>query len=225
MAFKFRVGNLIIINLDKDAASDPTYRIEEQIERFESQVESKIKNWFKNDRVFDWLRNTYARVVLILLTWVTLFGFGYLAFNSESLTVWYALALVLLGVLHQLSVRHVFSSSSDSWFSFRVASVESDDFLDEYQRARRDRAFRGAYRNLGSVVFALFTAYLVYLVWKSSDAAGSLELPAVLTVDFQLSASQAIVLAAGVVGFYSLQKYIAWGFKGEPLNSRNKQAE
>jgi hypothetical protein len=106
-----------------------------------------------------------------------------------------------------------------------VASVESDDFLDEYQRARRDRAFRGAYRNLGSVVFALFTAYLVYLVWQSSDAAGSLELPAVLTVDFQLSASQAIVVAAGVVGFYSLQKYIAWGFKGEPLKSRNKQAE
>jgi hypothetical protein len=225
MAFKFRIGNFIIINLDKDAAADPAYRIEEHIERLESQLDSKVKNWFKNDRVFDWLRNTYARVALILLTWVTLFGFGYLAFNSESLTIWYVLSLVVLGAMHQLSVRHVFSSSSDSGFSFRVASVESDDFLDEYQRARRDRAFRGAYRNLGSVVFALFTAYLVYLVWQSSDAAGSLELPAVLIVDFQLSASQVIVLAAGVVGFYSLQKYIAWGFKGEPLNSRNKQAE
>jgi hypothetical protein len=225
MAVKFRIGNWFIVEVDRDADKDPSKQADELIGKFESQVESKLENWFKNDRVFDWLRNTYARVALILLTWVTLFGFGYLAFNSESLTIWYVLSLVVLGAMHQLSVRHVFSSSSDSGFSFRVASVESDDFLDEYQRARRDRAFRGAYRNLGSVVFALFTAYLVYLVWQSSDAAGSLELPAVLTVDFQLSASQAIVLAAGVVGFYSLQKYIAWGFKGEPLKSRNKQAE
>jgi hypothetical protein len=75
------------------------------------------------------------------------------------------------------------------------------------------------------VVFALFTAYLVYLVWQSSDAAGSLELPAVLTVDFQLSASQAIVVAAGVVGFYSLQKYIAWGIKGEPFRSKDEPNE
>lgn len=225
MAFKYRIGNFIIINLDKDAAADPTYRVEEHIERLESQLDSKIKNWFKNDRVFDWLRNTYARVVLILLTWITLFGFGYLAFNSESLTVWYALSLVLLGVLHQLSVRFVFNSSDDSWFSFRSLSIEADELVDEYQRARRDRAFRMAYRNLGSIVFALFTAYLVYLVWQASDVAEAFDIPAVLTVDFQLSLSQVVVLAAGVIGFYSLQKYIAWGFKGEPLKSRNKQAE
>jgi hypothetical protein len=225
MAFKFRIGNFLIINLGKDAAADPAYRIEEHIERLESQLDSKIKNWFKNDRVFDWLRNTYARVVLILLTWVTLFGFGYLAFNSESLTVWYVLSLVLLGVLHQLSVRFVFNSFDDSWFSVRALSIESDELVDEYQRARRDRAFRMAYRNLGSTVFALFTAYLVFLVWQASDVAEAFDFPAVLTVDFKLSLSQVVVVAAGVIGFYSLQKYIAWGFKGEPLNSRNKQAE
>lgn len=225
MAFKFRIGNFIIINLDKDAAADPAYRIEEHIERLESQLDSKVKNWFKNDRVFDWLRNTYARVALILFTWVTLFGFGYLAFNSESLTVWYVLSLVLLGVLNQLSVRFVFNSFDDPWFSVRALSIESDELADEYQRARRDRAFRMAYRNLGSTVFALFTAYLVYLVWQASDVADALDFPTVLTVDFQLSLSQVVVVAAGVIGFYSLQKYIAWGFKGEPLNSRNKQAE
>ena len=82
-----------------------------------------------------------------------------------------------------------------------------------------------AYRNLGSIVFALFTAYLVYLVWQASDVADALDFPTVLTVDFQLSLSQVVVVAAGVIGFYSLQKYIAWGFKGEPLKSRNKQAE
>jgi hypothetical protein len=225
MAFKFRIGNFIIINLDKDAAADPAYRIEEHIERLESQLDSKVKNWFKNDRVFDWLRNTYARVALILFTWVTLFGFGYLAFNSESLTVWYVLSLVLLGVLNQLSVRFVFNSFDDPWFSVRALSIESDELADEYQRARRDRAFRMAYRNLGSTVFALFTAYLVYLVWQASDVAEAFDIPAVLTVDFQLSLSQVVVVAAGVIGFYSLQKYIAWGFKGEPLKSRNKQAE
>lgn len=225
MAFKFRIGNFIIINLDKDAAADPAYRIEEHIERLESQLDSKVKNWFKNDRVFDWLRNTYARVALILFTWVTLFGFGYLAFNSEALTFWYVLSLVLLGVLHQLSVRFVFNSSDDSWFSVRALTIESGELVDEYQRARRDRAFRVAYRNLGSTVFALFTAYLVYLVWQASDVADALDFPTVLTVDFQLSLSQVVVVAAGVIGFYSLQKYIAWGFKGEPLNSRNKQAE
>jgi len=225
MAVKFRIGNWFIVEVDRDAEKDPSKQADELIRKFESQVESKIKNWVKNDRFFDGLRNTYARVLLILLTWVTLFGFGYLAFNSESLTIWYVLSLVLLGAMHQLSVRHVFSSSSDSWFSFRVASVESDDLLDEYQRARRDRAFRGAYRNLGSVVFALFTAYMVYLVWQSSDAAGSLELPAVLTVDFQLSLSQVVVITAGVVGFYSLQKYIAWGIKGEPFRSKDEPNE
>jgi hypothetical protein len=225
MAVKFRIGNWFIVEVDRDAEKDPSKQADELIRKFESQVESKIKNWVKNDRFFDGLRNTYARVLLILLTWVTLFGFGYLAFNSESLTIWYVLSLVLLGAMHQLSVRHVFNSSSDSWFSFRVASVEPDEFLDEYQRARRDRAFRGAYRNLGSVVFALFTAYMVYLVWQSSDAAGSLELPAVLTVDFQLSLSQVVVITAGVVGFYSLQKYIAWGIKGEPFRSKDEPNE
>jgi hypothetical protein len=135
------------------------------------------------------------------------------------------LSLVLLGALHQLSVRFVFNQATDQWFSFRVLSFESDELVDEYQRARRDRAFHRAYRNLGSFATALFTAYLVYLVLQASDAAGSFAFPSVLNFNFQLSLSQTIVLVAGVTGFFTLQKYIAWGFKGEPVRSKNEPNE
>ncbi len=225
MAVKFRIGNWFIVEVDKDSAKTPSKQVDEIIEKYEDQIESKLKNWVKNDRFFDGLRNTYARVLLIVLTWLTLFGFGYLAFNSESLTLWYVMSLVLLGALHQLSVRFVFNSTTDQWFSFRVLSIDSDELVDEYQRARRDRAFHRAYRNLGSFVTALFTAYLVYLVLQASDAAKSFAFPEVLNVNFQLSLSQTIVLVAGISGFFTLQKYIAWGFKGEPIRSKNEPNE
>ena len=222
MAVKFRIGNWFIVEVDKESTKTPSKQVDEIIEKYEDEIESRFKNWVKNDRFFDGLRNTYARVVLILLTWLTLFGFGYLAFNSESLTLWYVLSLVLLGALHQLSVRFVFNQTDDQWFSFRVLSFESDDLVDEYQRARRDRAFHRAYRNLGSFAMALFTAYMVFQVLQASDTAGSFSFPSVLNFNLQLSLSQTIVIVAGVTGFFTLQKYIAWGFKGEPFRSKNE---
>jgi len=222
MAVKFRIGNWFIVEVDKESTKTPSKQVDEIIEKYEDEIESRFKNWVKNDRFLDGLRNTYARVVLILLTWLTLFGFGYLAFNSESLTLWYVLSLVLLGALHQLSVRFVFNQTDDQWFSFRVLSFESDDLVDEYQRARRDRAFHRAYRNLGSFATALFTAYMVFQVLQASDTAGSFSFPSVLNFNLQLSLSQTIVIVAGVTGFFTLQKYIAWGFKGEPFRSKNE---
>ena len=225
MAVKFRIGNWFIVEVDKESTKTPSKQVDEIIEKYEDEIESRFKNWVKNDRFLDGLRNTYARVVLILLTWLTLFGFGYLAFNSESLTLWYVLSLVLLGALHQLSVRFVFNQTDDQWFSFRVLSFESDDLVDEYQRARRDLAFHRAYRNLGSFATALFTAYMVFQVLQASDTAGSFSFPSVLNFNLQLSLSQTIVLVAGVTGFFTLQKYIAWGFKGEPFRSKNEPNE
>lgn len=219
MAFKLRLGNWLIINTD---VSDQTLEreIEERIGSVEEKIQSGLKHWIRNDRVFDFLRGTTARVTLILLTWITLYGFGYLAFTNSSLTWWYVGALALLGVLHAMSVRYVFGSMEDRGFQFRVLHVEADGLIDEYQRARRDRAIRIAYRNIGGFAGFLIGFFITYQIYTTSEAAGRLAMPAGFDFDFFLSLDQVIVVLAGLIGFFTLQKYIGWGFRGEPKREK-----
>jgi len=157
MAVKFRIGTFQfnVTKAESLDSSNSRNQIEKDVDDLNEKLESLISNSVKNDTFFNFLRGTAARVILTIVTWLTLFGFGYLAFVNEQLVWWYVPALAILLALHAVSVRYVFSSSTDDWFQFRFLSVEPDSFFDEYQRARRDRAFRVAYRNIANLGFAI----------------------------------------------------------------------
>jgi membrane protein implicated in regulation of membrane protease activity len=222
MAIKFRIGNLVVITTD-DKDKRPKSVVERELDELALNVddlglriESKIMTWIKNDRYFDGFRNTYARILLFVVGALTLIWFGILAFNDPALTWWYVLALVLTVLAQQISVRYVFSD-------------DKDELVDEYQAARRDKAYRIAYKNLQSLVgSALVIAAILSLVsldvWLGK-AAFDWDFTRLLDFDFSLTLNQAIVVYAGVVALMNLQKYWAWGMKGEPFRSKDEPNE
>jgi hypothetical protein len=226
MAVRFRIGTFQFNTTKQDSlgSSEPVTSIEKEVDDLNDKLESLISNSVKNDTFFNFLRGTAARVILTIVTWLTLFGFGYLAFVNEQLVWWYVPALAILLALHAVSVRYVFSSSTDDWFQFRFLSAEPDSFFDEYQRARRDRAFRVAYRNIANLGFAIPVLYLVYTVLQLDDAS-SWQIPSSINLSFELSISQVVVLSAGLIALFSLQKYLGWGFKGEPREAKQNTTE
>ena len=225
MAVRFRIGTFQFNITKQDLFSfERGASIEKEVDDLNDKLESLISNSVKHDTFFNFARGTAARVILTIVTWLTLFGFGYLAFVNEQLVWWYVPALAILLALHAVSVRYVFSSSTDDWFQFRFLSVEPDTFFDEYQRARRDRAFRVAYRNIANLGFAIPVLYLVYRVLQS-DRAGSWQIPSSIDLSFELSIPQLVVLATGLIAHFSLQKYLGWGFKGEPREAKRNTIE
>ena len=219
MAIKFRIGNLVVITTDskKDKPKDSLDReIDElaaNVDDIGSKVETLIKSWIKNDRIFDGFRNTYARILLLILGLLTVFWFGALAYNDANLTGWYVGALLLTVLAQQISVRYVFNS-------------DEDELVDEYQAARRDRAYRIAYKNLQTlVVWALLIgATLAWLPAEffSGEQQIDWDFTRTLNLSFSVSANQAIVVFAGAVSLMNLQKYWAWGIKGEPFRSKDE---
>jgi hypothetical protein len=219
MAIKFRIGNLVVITTDskKDKSADSLDRefdaLAASVDDIGSKVEERIKSWIKNDRIFDGFRNTYARIFLLILGLLTVFGFGALAYNDANLTGWYVVLLLLTVLAQQISVRYVFNS-------------DGDELVDEYQAARRDRAYRIAYKNLQSlVVWALLIGATV--AWPpteffSGDQQIEWDFTRTLNLSFSVSANQAIVVFAGAVSLMNLQKYWAWGIKGEPFRSKDE---
>ena len=89
MAVRFRIGTFQF-NITKQDSLDsfePVTSIEKEVDDLNDKLESMISNSVKNDTFFNFLRGTAARVILTIVTWLTLFGFGYLAFVNEQL-VW-----------------------------------------------------------------------------------------------------------------------------------------
>lgn len=216
MGIKFKIGKLVVMTTDK-SADEVESELETRIEKLGTQVESGVLRWVRNDRIFDGLRNTYARVLLALLTVSTLYGFGFYLFTHDGLELQYIFALLCVGLMNKLSVRFVFDLD--------------DDQLDEYQLARRDRAYRGAYKSLARLVtvgVALFFALVIYVTIREQ---GHIHLPdfrstAWLGMYAQFSVplnfSQLLCFCTFAIAFFNLQKYLSWGFKGEPFRSKNE---
>lgn len=183
--------------------------IEEKIEAAAERFEIRLKDWMKNDRFFDGFRNTYARVLLYVLGNLTLFGGLIYCFSESSGLLIYAV-LVLLTVLSQkLSVRFVFDT-------------DADELVDEYQRARRDRSYRRAYRNVagaftGLIACILVVSYFTYFVENKYFTFW----PTVM-LDLNLDTYRTLVVLVFLMGFFTLQPYFAWGFKGEPWRSKDE---
>ncbi len=222
MAIKFRIGNLVVITTNdqderpKNVVEQELDAIASNVDDLGSKIETKVKGWIKNDRFFDGFRNTYARVLLYVLGLLTLIWFGISAFNDPALTWWYVGALIATVLAQQISVRYVFSNGDD-------------ELIDEYQAARRDKAYRIAYKNLQSLVssalvIAAIISWVPFDVWRGNNEF-NWNFNALLTFDFSLTWNQAIVIYAGVIALMNLQKYWAWGVKGEPFRSKDEPNE
>ena len=207
MAFKIRIGRFVIVEAGRDAEVDIS-ELERGAQRIEQVVESKVKNWIKNDRFFDGFRNTYARVILWILGNLVLFGGLFLTYSNEAGFIPYAVLVFLMVMSQKLSVRFVFDSQGD--------------LIDEYQRARRDRAYRRAYRNVTGAFTGLIGVVLGFGYAQFYKENGYLELLPSAFIELYLDGYRVLVLLVFVAGFFSLQPYFAWGFKGEPFRSKNE---
>lgn len=211
MGIKFRIGNLIVISTkEKD---DWESKLDEKIKSLDEQIESKVQSWIVNDRIFDGFRNTYARILITLMSWGGLFGFGYFAFTTPGLFWWYLGTMMVLIVMNQLSVRYVFSEEK-SWV------------VDEYQAVRRDRAYHGAYRRVSNFISLLIFVILVDWAFEfGGERFVSLVAPLPFELTISWSLEQLGVVLVAISCFLSLVKYLAWGMKGEPFRSKDEPNE
>ena len=188
-------------------------KFEEAVEKAAKDFEFASFEWVKNDRFFDGFRNTYARALINVLTWITLFGYGAYAFITPGAVNWYCGALIVLAIVNQLSVRFVFNVSNEHIVA------------DEYQAKRRDAAYRKAYRRVSHQLIAgLILFFSVRYFWgDQSELTWNLPGLAQVELFIRLSLEQTIVLSAFYIGLFGLQKYMSWGVKGEPWLSKNEQ--
>jgi len=205
MTKKVRIGSLVISVQPKSKLADQD-SVESKIEDLEVLVESKIKNWVRNDRFFDALRTTASRVALWIIANITLFVGLYICYTRETGLIAYAIAVTLLVLMQQLSVRFVFAAS--------------EDFVDEYQRARRDRSYRRAYRNVTGAFTGVVGVVLFYGYVQFYYSNGYFTLWPNAYLDANIDSYRVLVVLIFLVGYFTLQPYFAWGFKGEPKRSR-----
>lgn len=176
--------------------------IEAKAEMFGNRLTASIVRWFRNDTFFDGFRNTPARIIISSLSFIVLYGGLIRCWITQSSLLEYIIALLVVLVMQAISVRFVFQ-------------IEGREILDEYQSQRRDRAYRRAYKNIRSIIIAGVVGWLAY--WYIRDHAdiglGGWEL---------LTYQRAATVAVFAIGLISLQKYLAYGIKGEPFLSREE---
>jgi len=187
-------------------------KLEESAEQAAERFERGFINWVKNDRFFDGFRNTYARVLLILLASVWLVGGLLYCYNNESGFFIYAIGLGLSVLAQKISVRFVFSTSD-----LKLA--------DEYQEARRNRAYRRAYTWVTQIVTGLVAVVLFYAYVNVYFTDGYIPLIPDAFIDWNLGAYQVATILVFFMGLFSLIPHFAWGFKGEPFRSKNEPNE
>jgi hypothetical protein len=229
---------------DKKSLEQQIRDLEAQIEKLTSQaekqwpskdlgdkLEAKIISWVRNDEFFAGLRNTYARVIITLLSIAVLFGYGYYAFMNPELSLWYLGFICLVLLLHAISVRFVFNfedkKSDLSWPRLRFMSFHEEKpvkFLDEYHMRRRDNALRRAHESfVGVLGVALVGAFLYgYKDYFFGSKDFSITSMPDAIYNFTLSGGQFLVIAFFISGWVSLQKYWSYGMKGEPFVSRSE---
>ncbi len=96
-----------------------------------------------------------------------------------------------------------------------VFQIGGREILDEYQSQRRDRAYRRAYKNIRSIIVAGVVGWLAYTYIREN---ADVELGGWDVLTYQRVAT----IAVFAIGLISLQKYLAYGIKGEPSTSREE---
>jgi hypothetical protein len=151
-------------------------------------------------------------VLLILLASGWLVGGLLYCYNNESGFFIYAIGLGLSVLAQKISVRFVFSTSD-----LKLA--------DEYQEARRNRAYRRAYTWVTQIVTGLVSVVLFYAYVNVYFTDGYIPLIPDAFIDWNLGAYQVATILVFFMGLFSLIPHFAWGFKGEPFRSKNEPNE
>lgn len=180
--------------------------MDEKVERLEERIEKGVLNWVRNDQFFNGFRNTPARIVLAVLTYAVLFGFGaHALFNQGDAILWFVVLLTLVGAMQKISVRFAF---------------DDDIVVDEYQEARRNKAYRHAYKRIGLILCILAFDALAWGIIRNLIVGLDAEttLYRLFETEFStgLSLYSIAVIAVFICGLVTLQKYLSWGVKGEP---------
>lgn len=181
-------------------------KFDSKVERLENRIEKGVLNWVRNDQFFNGFRNTPARIVIAVLTYGVLFGFGaYALFNQGESIWWYMILLTLVGTMQKISVRFAFDDDSD---------------VDEYQAARRNKAYRHAYKRMGLILCVLSFDALAWGIINNLVIGLDAEITYYRLFenefDTGLSLYSIAVISVFLVGLFTLQKYLSWGVKGEP---------
>jgi hypothetical protein len=187
-------------------------KLEESAEQAAERFERGFINWVKNDRFFDGFRNTYGRILLIVLAAIWLVGGLLYCYNNGSGFWVYAIGVGLSVLAQKISVRFVFSTSD-----LKLA--------DEYQEARRNRAYRRAYSWVTGIVTGLVMTVLFYAYVNVYFTDGYIPLIPNAFIDWNLGAYQVATILVFFMGLFSLIPHFAWGFKGEPFRSKNEPNE
>jgi hypothetical protein len=198
-------------NLEK-RIDEGAKKFEESAEQAAERIERGFINWVKNDRFFDGFRNTYGRVLLILLASGWLVGGLVYCYNNGSGFWVYAIGVGLSVLAQKISVRFVFSTSD-----LKLA--------DEYQEARRNRAYRRAYSWVTGIVTGLVMVVLFYAYVNIYFTDGFIPLIPDAFINWNLGAYQVATILVFFMGLFSLIPHFAWGFKGEPFRSKNEPNE
>jgi hypothetical protein len=176
--------------------------IELKAEMFENRLTASIVRWFRNDTFFDGFRNTLARIIICTLSFIVLYGGLIVGWSTQNILLEYIIALFVVLVMQAISVRFVFQ-------------IEGREILDEYQSQRRDRAYRLAYKNIRSIIVTGVVGWLAYTYIREN---ADIELGGWELLTYQRAATVAVF----AIGLISLQKYLAYGIKGEPFMSRDE---
>lgn len=187
-------------------------KVQESAEQAAERLERGFINWIKNDRFFDGFRNSYARVMLISLAAVWLIGGLLFCYNNGSGFWIYTIGVGLSVVAQQISVRFVFNA-------------DGRDIVDEYQEARRNRAYRRAYSWVTGIVSGLVLIVLFYAYVNVYFTDGYIPLIPTAFINWNIGAYQVAVILVFLMGLFALMPYFAWGFKGEPWRSKNEPNE
>lgn len=173
-----------------------------KVDQFQFMVTKRVVHWFRNETFFDGFRNTPARILITALSYITLYGGLIGCWITQQTLLYYIIGLVIVLAMQAISVRFVFQ-------------IDGSEILDEYHERRRDRAYRRAYKNIKNLVVSSVVIWLVYSYIRTN-----------LDIDLGgwelLTYQRAAAIATFGIGLISLQKYIAYGIKGEPFLSREE---
>jgi hypothetical protein len=161
-----------------------------------------VIEFFRTSQFFDGMVNTPARIIINIMSFVVLYVWGFNVLDKESNFVpWLITLLVLLG-MQAASVRFVF---------------QTEGIADEFQSAKRDLAYRRAYRSLRRLTLipiALFS----FLLWGYRGNARAVW----DFIAYRLDGHRSLTLAVFMFAVISFQKYFSYGMKGEPFTVREK---
>jgi len=159
-----------------------------------------VIEFFRTSKFFDGLVNTPARILINSMSFFVLYVWGYNVFDKETNFLWWVFTLIILLGMQAASVRFVF---------------QTEGIADEFQRARRDLAYRRAYRSLRILTAFPIALFSLFMWGKQGVATGAWDF-----IAYRMDANRSITFAVFVFAVIAFQKYFSWGIKGEPFTIR-----